>query len=357
MPFDIRFKLARYRLGIGNSVISFTRTWVNRGSAGNNVIDIEFNGAVPDTVTEEGFTIKIAAPSGDDQTYTAIDADQYAVSVVDTNYLRFTLSGGIVNDIQAGHLFQVSHDGTQPGIATFTDQATLTNSSTVNLFDGLVAVYDCDETSGTLIDIFSSHDMTDNNTVGSATGSDSTADGARDYVKSNSEYHNVADHADFDGGAHCFIIAMDFNLSSLSWGGLAQKRGNSGDRTFGLYHEGGATDRIKMFMWNDSDSSYTLTADTAGLLSTGTWYDIIAWWDDTVPEMNLAINGTLETATSTSGDLKDSTADVEIGNYASNYGDFKADRIHIWNKRSTILSAAERTSWRTGHNIYPFKPY
>ena len=96
----------------------------------------------------------------------------------------------------------------------------------------LVAAYYLNETSGTRSDSSGQgNNLTDNNTVGSASGQFGNA---ADFISANSEYLTSADSADWDFGTGDFSIGMYVNLDSTSGSPSFIDRNDTSDWTLFL---------------------------------------------------------------------------------------------------------------------------
>lgn len=212
------------------------------------------------------------------------------------------------------------------------------------LSDNLIAYWSLDEASGDAIDAHGTLDLTDNNTVGSATGK---VDGCRDFELGNSEYFSHADHADLDTGDIDWTIACWVQLESLPGvanviaskddGGAA-----SGNRQFLLFCD--STPRFKFSLFQPTDSEITVTANTFGAPSTATWYYLVAWHDAAANQFGLSVNDTADTA-ATGGALQGAgAAQFRVGardNAGSMlYWDGLIDELAFWKR---VLSSTERT--------------
>lgn len=214
------------------------------------------------------------------------------------------------------------------------------------LTDGLVSYWRLEEVSGTRIDEVSGHDLTDNNTVTSATGKQGTA---AQFTRANNEYLSVADHADLSPG--------DTDWTLQAWVYLDSKPSGSQMRVIDKYQVGAKEYTLLYYQSGDrfewvvsangsSDSAY-VDANTFGAPSTGTWYCLHAWHDSVNNQIGIAVNaGTADTA-SHSGGVYNSAAAFEIGRNATSgfHWDGRIDEVALW---SRVLSGAERTELYNG---------
>jgi hypothetical protein len=223
---------------------------------------------------------------------------------------------------------------------------TLPTSST--LLNDLNAYWNLDETSGTRFDKTSnSNDLTDNNTVGSATGKISNAG---DFVAANSEYLSVANNASLQTGDIDFTIAFWVYFDSLTANIIASKRDGSGSE-YQIYMGGSSPYRIKFAVFNPSLS---VVEDTSlGTPSLSTWYFIVCWYDSAANTLNIqSNNGTVVTATGISPPST-TTARFNIGEAVGFYMNGRIDEFGFWKR---ILTSSERTElYNSGSGLtYPF---
>lgn len=196
------------------------------------------------------------------------------------------------------------------------------------LLDNLVVFYDLDEASGDAIDAHSTHDMTQNGTIGSASS-------ARVFEAANSEYFNIASFADIQFG--------NVDFSGIAWvkrasiGTLHVVLGKDIDtpgsaRDFGLDIGGGSANTPRFYITGGGANvswSAALT-DTSGFHMIAFGHDA----EDDVVWINMD-NGTTVTDP-TSGTAPDSSASspFRIGARAfsgfENYFDGSIKLVGLW---------------------------
>lgn len=219
------------------------------------------------------------------------------------------------------------------------------------LIDNLLSYWKCDEASGDLLDAHGSVDLTDTNTVGSATG---IINNGRDYELSNSEYHTATDPNSLDFGDEDFSISLWFNMETAS-------------NTLGLLWKGNpdfsqAGYRLRMTsvagfpgVRFQVRNTTTGTVTSSVSFSASTWVHIVAWHDSVGNEIGVRWNDSAQSTTSHSNGCAANALDFEIGRAASSgaYFDGIIDEVGIWDK---VLSSSEITDlYNSGSGLaYPF---
>lgn len=231
------------------------------------------------------------------------------------------------------------------GIAYSDGGSTTTQIVGTTLETNLAAYWPLGEPSGTRIDAHSINDLSDNNTVLSATGK--IGIGA-DFESSASEYLSIA-----DGSQTGLDITGDYSIggwvklestpsSSTSYA-LYNKGGNSGsDGGLGCeYSNVSGTTRIRS-SWYKSPSSFSRVYHNF-TISTGTWYHIVCVVDIDAPSNSrIYIDGTSYTPTVENADAtsaNNNSEPVEVGRSKDDqHFDGLLDELGIW---SRILTTQE----------------
>ena len=205
------------------------------------------------------------------------------------------------------------------------------------LADGLVSYWTLDEASGTRSDsvVASGNDLTDNNTVGSATG---IFNNAASFVAANNESLNNAALAALIGADAAITITAWVNFSD----GLRHTivdSGGDGD----IYLRAGQDPNGAQF----TVKGFTVSAGVASgsIPSQGVWYLLIASYDPATDTASVSVDaGTPATA---SGGPNGTPADFIIGNRTGNIDPMQGliDEAAIW---SRVLTAQERTDLYNG---------
>jgi hypothetical protein len=192
--------------------------------------------------------------------------------------------------------------------------ADLSSSDPSALWSGLVAYWPLGEASGSRADSKGSNALTDTNTVGSVAGK---IGNAASFTKASSHRLTINDNTalsvgDIDFYMACWVYPTLDDASSQQT--IAAKAGSSGNRAWYLYIDW-STDQVKFRIFNPSDASTAVTA--TGTVAINTWYFVEAWHNATTNQIAVAVNGTVTTATHTTGS-RDDTGAFQIG--AANSG-------------------------------------
>ena len=311
-------------LVIVSSAAEYLGAYINRSSAGNDTIDLKFNGAVAGADRTTGVTIGVRA--GSSGSYSTLDLASTTPSIANTDYIRYTLTG-TVDTFQAGHEVQVSISSS----ATFTiggsaapevtNDTTLTNSSTVDW----IALTDVFYKLGNVSDAVGSLDLTNVNSVTFSTGKIGQA-----AVFSGSNYLEHADNAAFNPGDSDFVVWAWVNADSISnmgvlgrWDGGADKR----EYTINLK----STGEPRFFLASDGTTATDSWAQWGSALSAGSWYLVGGWYDATNNLIYLNVNNGTAVTASHSGGAYTASQDFVIGEAggASNNWDGKIDALGI----------------------------
>jgi hypothetical protein len=234
------------------------------------------------------------------------------------------------------------------------------SSGSSTLLNSLISYWKLDETSGTRVDSAGSNNLTDNNTVGSATGK---IGNAASFVAANSEYLSVADNATLD-----LTTAMTISLW-VKPDVIAQQKviiskfDNFVSGSWALIQW---DDELRVHIANSTQSTNISSAnrvETSGLgLSSGVWQHIVVVYDgsqsstsrvklylDNVDESS-KLSGAWPDAT-----LINSTSPLTVGRVLGLpwFFDGDIDEIGIWGR---VLTASERTElYDSGSGVtYPF---
>jgi hypothetical protein len=211
----------------------------------------------------------------------------------------------------------------------------------VALIDNLAVYYSCDEASGNLIDAHSTIDLTDNNTVGAATGKVS---GGRDFEVANTEYFSCADNATISMGDIDFTIAFWVQFESIGMRQMLVAKDQDTSREYRVTLRDGAAGDSLTFLVHNGGSGGGVEATTFGAVSTATWYFVVAQHDSVNNLLKISVNdGTMDTSAYSAG-VGDGAADFNIGRRSypgfADHFDGILDEIGIWKR---MLSSAEIT--------------
>lgn len=212
----------------------------------------------------------------------------------------------------------------------------------MSLLTNLISYWSMDEASGTRTDSHGSNDLTDNNTVGSATGK---INNAADFESNNNEHLSHADNADLSPTGDCTLACWVKLETKPSISTIMGKWPGTGDSRALILRYQSSDDRFAFFVNSDGTSGGTtsVSADNLGSPSTGTWYFIVAWHDDTNNTINIQVNdGTVDSTAHTVG-IHDSDEPWVVG-ARSDGGvqeyDGLIDEFGYWKR---VLTSQERT--------------
>ena len=217
------------------------------------------------------------------------------------------------------------------------------------LLNALVAYWPGNEASGNLLDAHSNAlHLTDTNTVTNNTGLVYAT--ARQYTRSESEYHVRTSEASLQAGDVDFTLAAWIYLddatvspSAYSW---ASKWAGGTDREYMTwFYQGKATFVVRK---GDDSGGVLATATTFGNLSVSTWYLVVCHHDSVNNEIGVSVNdGTIDTAAITTG-VRVGTSAFEVGQWASSiWFDGRIGPTMLWKSAAGgggVLTAAQRTA-------------
>ena len=199
---------------------------------------------------------------------------------------------------------------------------------------GLVSWWAMD-TGALTTDSHGSNTLTDNNTVGSGTGKQAECG---DFEASNSEWLSIADNADVSLGDVDFTLCAWVKAESLTGNvNIILGKDTVSNREFAF---GWLANRFFLSL----SVSVNAIANSLGAPSTGTWYFVVAWHDQSANTLYIQVdNGTVDSATY-SGTPIDAAAAFGIG--GREYPGFMdpwdglIDEVCIYKR---VLSADERS--------------
>lgn len=223
------------------------------------------------------------------------------------------------------------------------------------LTDSLISYWKCDESSGDLLDAHSTNDLTDVNTVGTASGIINTA---RDFTRSNSEYFSHSDNADFSFADEDFSLSFWVYFDLLPPFLATQIIGKTSSvgsnlEEYGVYYtKVGGADELRWKVRKANFVEATVAWGTS--LSTSTWYHIVATHDSTANQIAIIVNDGTPATQSYSGGCNDGSNPFQISfNSTSVSIDGRVDEVGLWGK---VLSSSEITQlYNSGSGLaYPF---
>jgi hypothetical protein len=199
----------------------------------------------------------------------------------------------------------------------------------------LVAYWDMDETSGNRADSVGANTLTDNNTVGNATGKISTA---ANFVSANSEYLSIADNADTSIGSS-FSLAGWFRVTNTTNVQFLVARDNNGaTRDYTIDVENGYV----RFIVFDSSNAFMCITDSPSI-SANTWTFLAATWDEAGDDCAISINAgtqSVNSAYSIAGNTSDKNLVTSFGRREDGSGYLNGD-MDEWGLWKKTLSTTE----------------
>lgn len=228
--------------------------------------------------------------------------------------------------------------------------------SRTTLYSSLVSYWKMDETSGTRDDAYGSNDLTDNNTVTSATG---VRTNAAHFVIANSEFLSKADNATLDFSA-AFTLSVWIKQTALAVNQtIAAKWTYQTQGSWGFQTDATNNDELLCYIATsliDAGVNYgrTTTAD----LAAGTWYHLIVVYDGSgaanADRLKIYVNGVQKTLTFTGtipASLQNSTADLNVGKFGGSLTQYYGgdmDLFGLWSRAVTAAEIAELYSSGAG---------
>lgn len=201
----------------------------------------------------------------------------------------------------------------------------------VDLITDLVSFWELEEASGVRSDAHGSNDLTDNNTVGSASGKVGTA---ADFEVSNNEYLSRPTNASLETGDIDFTFAAWVNLESAN---PAVVHSIVGKITGGL-----ATEYHLYYYPAYEDFFFEVAGgyiQTVGTSSVGTWYFVVGWHDSVNDQLAISLNGGSPVTVSHATGATINAADFGIGRAIQGFSayDFDGliDQVGFWKRLLT----------------------
>lgn len=334
--------------GSGGTPPAFSSAEV--GTVDNSTVVVTFSENIKATNYATGVTINVngspvAISSATRQSnktivYYALAAPVAAGEAVTWAYVA---ADGFITDAAGAHLADVSAQSVTNNVAGASE-----------LLTGLCGWWELSEASGARADSTANNlDLTDNATVTQAVGVGGAGNAAQ-FTAANSEYLERASEAALVTGDVDFTLAVWVYLDSKSANMYAlQKAGNDGIYEYVIDYLN-TTDRFRFWSYVGGNEP-TVSANDFGTVSTGAWYLVIAWNDQTSDTVNICVNnGTVTSAAKGSNTFTTSTKPFRIGSgVTAAYWNGRIAKAGLWTK---ILSAGERTElYNAGSGAtYPF---
>jgi len=208
------------------------------------------------------------------------------------------------------------------------------------LTDNLIAFWQLEEASGVRYDSEGSNNLTDNNTVTSATG---VVGDAGQFTRSNSEYLSIADNSSLSMGDIDFtLVAWTYLDTKTNGMGIMSKFVTTGGkREYAVEYEP-SVDRFQFVVSATGSSGTYLQAGNFGSPSTAAWIFIIAWHDSSANTINIKVNNGTANSSSYSSGVNDDTSPFVLGatNTGAGFMDGRIDQVGVWKR---VLTADEQT--------------
>ncbi|MBI5906553.1 hypothetical protein HY857_00680 [Candidatus Saccharibacteria bacterium] len=247
-----------------------------------------------------------------------------------------------------GYLKQI-YTGATP-TATFSPTPTVT-AVPQPMTNNLMAYWSLDDASGYRSDSHGINHLADNNTVGSLTGK---VGNAGDFESGNSEFLEITDNPSLSTGDIDFMISAWIKLESLTTSGIdmviASKVEDSLVTEWKLMVDD-PTNLAAFRLYDGSGNMIgTVNATSFGVLSTNTWYYVVAWHDSVANTVNIQVNNGAINSNATTGIPSDTSSHFRLGAERASeiqFFDGLIDQV-VFYKR--ILSTTERTWYYNNGN-------
>lgn len=247
--------------------------------------------------------------------------------------------------ITSGESFGTSQINLQAVCTSISSEESFSAQS--SLFTDLISLWKLDETSGTRVDSIGDNDLTDNSTVGSATG----------LINSAASFTSELESLSIDDNAS-INVSGNINWSYSVWVKLANKTFsygilNKGTPSTGEWHLEylSSSDRFRFGVRGSAKT--TVSANELGSPVAGVWYHILVWHDADNDEIGIQVNNGTSDVSSHSSGVKIGTDTFHIGR---NPGVFNPplsggliDEVKFWKK---ILTTQEKSDlYNSGSGI------
>lgn len=228
-------------------------------------------------------------------------------------------------------------------------------SSVSTTLDNIVSHWSLDEASGTRVDSAGSNDLTDNNTVGQGTGIQGNC---ADFEASNSEYLSISDASatGLEPGSGDFSISMWVNMESDTGTDMtfASKFNSSGNnRSWRLvYQPQVSPDRILWQLHQTGSNSTRVLATWDQALATGTWYHIVATYNNSSNQAIVYLNASsLGTVTASLSSIYNGSAPFVIGADGVGVGEWDGLIDEVTYTSDVITPAEVTTLYNSGSGL------
>ena len=351
---------------------TYSGATINPAAAGNGICDLAFSEAITSATAdyESGFTVGCRQPAG---TWLNLDATKYTMVLSGTTKIRLTLTG-TVNTWQASHELRVSYNSAVGNIkdlagnalASFTNNATLTNSSTIDLLASLTERWSFNEASGTRVASITTpgNDLSDNNTVTQATyASPPGLSPAAQFTAATAEWLSLADNGNFDFTTLMTVALWLYLDSNPGYMGIVTKWDFQTDGCWILQTE--STPKLSIAVADAAADGGGNNGAGGTTLSTGTWYHVVFVYDGTqtgnANRAKVYLNAAQETLTfsgTIAASLLNSAAALRFGRWGGTLTRHWSGRQDEGSLSSKAWTAAEITDHYNGGTgkSYPYVP-
>ncbi len=214
----------------------------------------------------------------------------------------------------------------------------MTNPGTTNL----ISWWAMNEASGSAIDSHGTNHLAETSgTIASVAGK---VNNARDFELADSKYFTIASNATLQSGTNGLTIgcwAKFESLGSTAQYIMAKAKSGTTSCEYRLHTPEPSGNTIQ-FDVSTNGTTITYGSTSAGTMSTGVWYFIMAWWDKTAQKIYSSINNGTPAEAAFTGDIWQGTNSFTIGasNTPDKYTDAIIDEAFLYKK---TLTADERT--------------
>ncbi|OQB25100.1 MAG: hypothetical protein BWY10_02528 [Chloroflexi bacterium ADurb.Bin180] len=187
----------------------------------------------------------------------------------------------------------------------------LPGSVSNGLLTALIAYWPGNEASGNLLDLHSNAlTLTDTNTVTNNTGKVYAT--ARQYTAANSECHWRADHAALSTGDVDFTLSAWCYFDGVAGVQMVAGKDNETVREYRLDFAA-VLGKFRFRAFDGTNAIGTVTSDTFGGPSIGTWYLVSGWHDSAANKVYIQVNNGTADSANTTGAPADTAAPYSIG--------------------------------------------
>jgi len=226
------------------------------------------------------------------------------------------------------------------------------------LLNALIAYWKLDEASGSRYDSHGANTLTEVVAVNNRAGKIGSAVN----LNGSSFALTIADNAalstgdvDFTISAWVLFDAFATGVSREAYTVFSKFNVSGNQREFLCFYDRAETIPYNRFKWLvSSNGSAVSKIDSTETATTATWYHVICWHDAANDQIGISVNG-VETTTSYSGGVYNSTASFDIGRLlvpTSYYLlDGAVDEVAMWKSAAGgggVLTAAQRTALYNG---------